>query len=50
MANINLNGGSCPVMSAKYFDPFNEEKLEHGYPAAYKSKWSFLLDNRGRIT
>lgn len=38
------------MVSAKYFDPFNEEKLDHGYPAAFKSKWSFLLDNRGRMT
>jgi tetratricopeptide (TPR) repeat protein len=37
-------------MSAKYFDPFNEEKLEYGYECLYKSRWSFLIDHKGRLT
>ena len=51
MSEINSNsGGSCPVMSSKYFDPFNEESLEYGYDAQFKSRWAFLLDHRGRLT
>ena len=46
----NNEGSSCPVMSAKYFDPFNEETLEYGYDCEYKSRWAFLLDNKGRLT
>ena len=44
------SGGSCPMMSAKYFDPFNEETLSYGYEAVYKSRWAFLIDNKGRLT
>ena len=46
----NGGGGSCPVMSAKYFDPFNEEALEPGYDCAFKSRWGFLIDHKGRLT
>lgn len=52
MAAMNQNGGggSCPMMGAKYFDPFNEETMDYGYECAFKSRWAFLLDHRGRLT
>lgn len=50
MAAMQQNGGSCPVMSAKHFDPFNEESLPFGYDCPYRSRWGFLLDHRGRLT
>ena len=51
MAAMQANGGgSCPVVASKYFDPFNEEQLEYGYECQYKSRWSFLLDHKGRMT
>ena len=40
----NGNGGSCPMMSSKYFDPFNEETLQYGYDCVFKSRWAFILD------
>ena len=43
-------GGSCPMMGTKYFDPFNEESLEYGYDCAFKSRWAFLLEHKGRLT
>lgn len=42
-------GGSCPMMSSKYFDPFNE-KMEFGWNCHYKSRWAFLLNHKGRLT
>lgn len=42
-------GGSCPVMTSKYYDPFNE-KFDYGWNCFFKSKWSFLINHRGRIT
>lgn len=51
MASMGANGGgSCPVQAPKYFDPFNEETLDPGYDCLYKSRWGFLLDNKGRLT
>ena len=42
-------GGSCPFMGGKYFDPFNE-KFDYGFNCNFKSRWAFLLNNRGRLT
>lgn len=42
-------GGSCPMMGSKYFDPFNE-KFDFGYNCDYKSRWSFLMQHKGRMT
>ena len=49
MAKMQESGGSCPMMSAKYFDPFNE-KMEFGWNCHYKSRWAFLLNHKGRLT
>lgn len=46
---MSEGGGSCPVMASKYFDPFNE-KFEFGWNCQYKSRWSFLLNHKGRMT
>jgi hypothetical protein len=46
----NGAGGSCPMMGTKYFDPFNEETLTPGYDCAFKSRWAFLLEHKGRLT
>ncbi len=41
-------------MGTKYFDPFNEDVedkgLAFGYDCAFKSRWAFLLENKGRLT
>lgn len=37
------------MMGAKYFDPLNE-KMEFGWNCTYKSRWGFLLNNKGRLT
>ena len=42
-------GGSCPFMGSKYYDPMNE-KHEFGWNCLYKSRWGFLLNNKGRLT
>jgi len=51
MSAMQANGGgSCPMMATKYYDPFNEETLEHGYECPFKSRWAFLIDHKGRLT
>lgn len=49
MAKMQESGGSCPVMGAKFFDPFNQ-KLEFGWDCEFKSRWGFLLNHRGRMS
>ena len=36
---------TCP----EYFDPFNM-KFEMGWNCPYKSKWSFIVDHKGRLS
>ena len=38
------------MMATKYYDPFNEETLELGYECAFKSRWAFLIEHKGRLT
>jgi hypothetical protein len=42
-------GGGCPFMSSKHYDPMNTE-MEFGWNCRYKSRWDFLFQNRGRMT
>jgi len=30
MSEMSNTGGSCPVMSSKYYDPFNQ-KMDYGW-------------------
>ena len=46
---MSSGGGSCPFMGSKYFDPFNE-KFEFGWNCNFKSRWGFILNNKGRMT
>jgi len=36
-------------MGSKYYDPFNQQ-MEGGWNCLYKSRWAFLLENKGRLS